>query len=229
MKPRAYELTPFRLVLPGVPIPACTALPEAAPIELTASRWPAEVPIVGLHTVPTSCERAQQQANELLERARRRLRGGDRFALVELLDDNPEFIAVSWVREELGRLVDGGLSLRKPGRPRGRYRVSPLMVAGVVEHLVATKKATNPEQAFGKLEALGVLSYEFAKEAFYRARRESRCAPVLMMFPELSRLISREAGEEILARTVMLHEHGKVSYMGHDPALGSIELTVSEC
>jgi len=225
MKPRAYELTPFRLVLSGIPIPATTALPDAAPMARATPRWPDKVPIVGLHTGPTSCERANREATALLERARRRLQAGDRFALIELLDDNPEFIAVPWVRETFGRLVEGGLSLRKPGRPRGRHRVSPLMVTGLVEHLIATKKVDNPEQAFGKLEALGVLSFDFAKECFYRARRERRYAAVLLTFPELSRLITAEEGEAILARIANLHERGTIRYTGQDQRVGSVALT----
>src|SRR5215831_10780270 len=148
MKPRGYELTPFRLFAPGTPIPAGTALPDAPPDERDIPDWPAEMPIVGLGRQEISFERARKEANALLERARRRLERGDRYALLELLDDNPEFIAVAWVRKELGRLVEAGLPLRKPGRPRSRYRVSPLMVTGLVEYLIAAKKAKNPEQAF---------------------------------------------------------------------------------
>jgi hypothetical protein len=184
------------------------------------------MPIVGLGTQEISLERARNEADALLDRARHRLARGDRYALLELLDINPEFIAVAWVREELGRLVEGGLPLRKPGRPRSRYRVSPLMVTGLVEYLIATGKAKNPEQAFARLEAVGVLSFEFAKECFYRARREKRFAPVLMMFPELKQLISAEEGGRLLARSETLPGRGSIRRTWQDPKLGEVEFVL---
>jgi hypothetical protein len=227
MKPRAYELIPFRLVQRGIPIPARSALPNAAPEDRDTPQWPSEIPIVEVHTRATSCERALNEGQALLKRARRRVEQGDRFALLELLDDNPAFIADAWVRETLGRLIEGGLSLRRPGRPNHRYRVNPLMVTGLVEHLIATGKARNPEQAFARLEALGVLSADFAKECFYRARREKRFESVLMTFPELRQLISAEEHERRLAHGEKLHEVRRIQRRWQDPALGTVAFRIA--
>ena len=62
------------------------------------------------------------------------------------MDFHPEFMCVSWVREELLKLIEGGLPLRRRERPRGRYTMHPLVVAGLVEHMIATGQVPDREQ-----------------------------------------------------------------------------------
>ncbi len=226
-KPRRYEIIPFRMVLSGIPIPAPGALPDGPSEESEACQWPAELPITGVFTRPTCPERARQQAEELLRQCRARLRRGDRSAIPELLDLNPEFISVRWVREELVRLLEGGLPLRKQGRPWGRYKRHPLFVMGLVEHLMATKRAKNPEQAFGRLEELGLLSYESAKECFYRGLREKRFEPVLMEFPELRQVISEGEAARLFGAAEIVQPGRKSRRTWEDPRLGTVELVIA--
>jgi len=225
-KPRGYEIVPARMVIPGIPIPADGALPDAPSEESDACRWPTELPVVGVFTRPTCPERARRQAEELLQHCREQLRRGDRSAILELLDLNPEFLSVRWVREELFRLVEGGSLRRKRGRPWNRYRKHPLVVIGLVEHLIATKRAKNLEQAFGKLEELGVLSYESAKECFYRGLRDKRFQPILMEFPELRQLISEEAAARLFRAVEIVQPGRKVTRTWEDPRLGTVELVI---
>ncbi len=145
-KPKRYEIIPFRMVLSGIPIPADGALPDGPSEESDACQWPAELPITGVFTRPTCPERARQQAEELLRHCRERLRRRDRSAIPELLDLNPEFISVRWVREELLRLLEGGLPLRKLGRPWGRYKRNPLFVVGTPCHRIYQIVPSVPEQ-----------------------------------------------------------------------------------
>ncbi len=226
-KPRCYEIIPFRIVLSGIPIPADGALPDGPPEESDACQWPAELPITGVFARPTCPERARQQAEGLLRHCRERLRRGDRSAIPELLDLNPEFISVRWVREELLRLLEGGLPLRKRGRPWGRYKMHPLFVVGLVEHLIATKRAKNPEQAFGRLEELGVLSYDSAKECFYRALRENRSEAVLMEFPELRQVISEAEAARLFSAVEIVQPGKKSRRTWEDPRLGTAELVIA--
>ena len=99
-------------------------------------------------------------------------------------------------------------------------------MAGLVEHLIATKWAKNPEQAFGKLEELGVLSYESAKECFYRGLRDKRFQPILMEFPELRQLISEEAAARLLRAVEIVQPGKKVTRTWEDPRLVTVELVI---
>jgi hypothetical protein len=147
------------------------------------------------------------------------------MAISELLDLNPEFVAVPWVREALERLLEGGLSLRRKGRPHGRFAVNPLIVVGLVQHLISTGRAPNREQAFARLEELGVLTYESAKDSFYRALRERRFHPILIEFPEFAQEISAEAAVKLPAGE-RLQTGGEVSRKWEHPRLGTVTLTV---
>ena len=58
---------------------------------------------------------------------------------------------------------------RAPGRPIGRDKVCPMVVVGLVGHVIDTGRVKNREQAFVKLEALGLMTYAAAKDSFYAA------------------------------------------------------------
>ena len=224
-KPKRYELIPFRMVIPGIPLVADSALPRVPSEEDKRFHIPEEIPIRGLSTVECCADRAKREADELLRRCRQELRRGNRSAILDLLDLNPEFMCVRWVREELLRLLQGGLPLRKRGRPKGRYKLHPLVVVGLVEHLITTGRAANREQAFGKLEELQVLSYECAKDAFYQVIGEKRFRPVLVEFPELAREVSAEEEAAWRERVDVLGPGREITRTWTDPKLGTVEMT----
>lgn len=230
MKPagetRRYELIPFRMVVPGISVPADGALPDAAPEDRDECCWPPEFPIVGIWARPTCPERARRQAEELLRHCRHRLRSGDREAVLDLLDLNPEFICVPWVRDELLRSIEGGLPLRRRGRPRGRYKMHPLVVVGLVEHLIGTGQVPNREQAFLKLYELRVIGYESARECYYRGLREKRFEAVLMEFPELRRVIAEEEASALLQAAELVRPGKRSVRRWMHPRLGTAELVV---
>src|SRR5437870_9169819 len=87
-KPDAYEITPARLIVPAEPHVANERL------EALEVRSSGELQIDGVATVPCETQAAAREAQEMLARCREQLRGGNRYALVELLDANPGFIAV---------------------------------------------------------------------------------------------------------------------------------------
>jgi hypothetical protein len=183
-------------------------------------------PVVGVWTRPTCPERARREAEGLLRHCRHRFRTGDRPAVLDLLDLNPEFMCVSWVREALLRLVEGGLSLRRRGRPRGRYTMHPLVVVGLVEHMIATGQVPNREKAFLRLHELRVVSYEAAQECYYRGRREKRFEPVLMEFPELQRIIPEEEASRLFPMVERVQPGTRSVRRWTDPGLGVVELVV---
>lgn len=224
-KPKRYELIPFRMVIPGIPLVADGGLPSGPSEEDGGFHAPEEIPIRGVSTVECCADRAKREADELLRRCRRDLRCGDRSAILDLLDLNPEFICVAWVQAELLRLLQGGLPLRKRGRPKGRYNLHPLVVVGLVEHLIATGRARNREQAFGKLEELQVLPYESAKDAFYQVVGEKRFRPVLVEFPELAREVSAEEESAWRERVEVLGPGRKITRTWTHPQLGTVETT----
>src|SRR3989442_10599166 len=144
-KPDAYEFTPARLIVPAEPHVANERL------DAVAIRSSGDLQIDGVTSVPCETRAAEREAQEMLARCREQLRRGNRYALIELLDANPWFIADPWVAEQLLRLRQGGLPLRRRGRVRGRYRFHPLVVAGLVRYLMERGEATTIEQAFGRL------------------------------------------------------------------------------
>src|SRR5882724_7425437 len=166
-----YEAAPFRLMASGIPKPALDVLPDSLPDNPDEFHWPLNVPIVGLSTRAMTLEESQDRGEGLLRRCRHRLRQGEWWALAELLDDYPGFIVVPWIREEVLR-YQRGRRLRRPGRPRGRFEKHPLVVVGLVNHLIRTPEAPTLEEAFLRLAELGLLSFESARECFYRGMRD---------------------------------------------------------
>jgi hypothetical protein len=222
---RGYELTPFTMHIGASPVPASDVLP-VEPCDVETMQMPKELRIVGLRAGPTSPADAERQANELLDEYRRRLDGGDRSAVAMLLDINPVFMGVPWVREAYGRLAVEGRLPRKRGRPIGRDDVNPLVIIGLVEYLIETRRVANKEQAFGQLEASGLMSYAAAKDSFYRGCREERFRPVLLTFPHLSQFVSVEAGERLLRRVEMIEPGRTVTRTLDDPQRGPVELEI---
>ena len=217
-KPQAYEKVPFRMCLPAAPMPA----PEV----LEAGRLPTEMSIVGLEGRPAQMEAARHQANELLRRCRHEHRAGDRSAVLDLVRDHPEFVVMDpWARETL---LESRLLRKKSGRPRSSFSRHPLIVVGLVSHLVDTGAVPNKERAFARLEELGFGPYESLKSAYYQALREPRFRAVLVEYPELAERLSADEGERLVAGVRVLGPGEEVTYHGEHPILGTVEMTFKD-
>lgn len=173
-----YEVIPFRMAVSVIP-----EFSESSSKELTKKKGSYLLKnAVGGHRSDLQVDKAQRETRAILQHYRWRFyQGKDRRALAELLDLNPAFISVDWVAKEVLRLRKGGLFLRRRGRPKGRYEIRPLIVMGLVEHLIRNGMAENKEQAFSMLEELGVFqSYDSAKAAYYRAPRSADLQAILL-------------------------------------------------
>ncbi len=173
-KSMRWETIPFRAVVPLIP---------EFPVDFEPRPGDGPVPLVGAHTQAIRLASIEEATTALLRSYRRRVDRGDRRALGELLDVNPEFIMVEWVAEAVARHAEAELSIRRRGRRRGTYRRSPLFVIGLVEHVVRTKREANLEQAFGWLEKHEVLSYDRVKALYYQGHNDSRLRAFLINHP----------------------------------------------
>ncbi len=180
----------------------------------------------GVSTLPGSVGEAERQADELLKDCRRRVRNGDTTAILDRLEVNPAFILDPWVLEKLIKFMRSGRLRRRRGRPRGRFRVHPLVIAGLVQACEARGLAKGRENAFAKIaEWLGVLSYERVKELFYQAWGEERFRAILLKYPRFAQSV---AGEEVANRlrdAEPLGPGGKITRTVENPKLGTVEVT----
>ena len=157
-----YEAIPFRMACPAVPVPSLGEPPLGSAEQFLAK---------GVRTLPGCPEAAQEQAEMLLQHAKRRARRGDRDAVRKLLAFNPAFAVDPWVRQELLRVTMTGRSSRSRGRPKDSGMLHPLLVVGLIEELIVSGRAKSREQAFAELEELVGLNYASAKRVFYEALR----------------------------------------------------------
>lgn len=219
-----YIGTPFRISLPGIPDPASGTVPMRAQKD-GETRMPEALAISGVSTLPTSVDRAKREAEALLRQCQERVAAGRAGAILDLLDINPEFIQNAWVREAYVRLSEQGLLRRRRGRPIGRDKVCPMVVVGLVGHLIATGRVKNREQAFGRLEELGLMTYVAAKDSFYRGWREPRFRPIYLEFPELEREMTA-AELEYLQRAEMVKPGQTINRTFDDPQVGRVEFGI---
>jgi len=180
--------------------------------------------IAGARTLQCTAEGAEREAEEMLKVCRARVNCGERWALTELLDANPAFIADAWVRRTFGQFVEQGVPLRRRGRVRGKYHFHPLVVVGLVEYLLEKAAAKSIDQAFRRLEELRILAYDAAKELYYRTRREDRFKPILLKFPELARRVRAEELAALFPQVEMLEPGSPVVRRFRDSERG-VELT----
>ena len=173
MKTENYEITPIQIGLKGIPTVAA-----ADTIENSKT-----ISVQGVTTLPSSAKEAHLRSQSLLKRVRQRIRQGDHQALVDLLDDHPEFSAHPWVRDELLKWRRTERSFRKRGRKVGSFRFHPLVIAGVVEELKERGWATTDDAAFEWLAHNWPIAYDTARDKYYRARREERFKAVLIENP----------------------------------------------
>jgi hypothetical protein len=183
---------------------------------------PETLAISGVSSLPTSVDRAKREAEALLRQCQEHVAAGRAGAILDLLDMNPEFIQHAWVRETYIRLSAEGRLRRAPGRPIGRDKVCPMVVVGLVGHLIHTGRVKNREQAFGKLEELGLMTYAAAKDSFYRGRREPRFKAIYLEFPELEREMTTEE-MAYFQRAEMVEPGRTIKRTFEDPRLGRVE------
>jgi len=85
-----------------------------------------------------------------------------------------------------------------------------------------TKRAKNREQAFWRLQDLGLMTYAAAKDSFYRGWREPRFRPIYLEFPELAREMT--PGEVAYFQREKMVEPGRtIKRTFDDPQLGRVE------
>lgn len=219
MSADTYEVIPFRGVIPAVPV----LDPGPHPVEELRSAH--SIRITGAATVFFQADGARREAEAMLAHCRGEVERGNPYALTELLDANPAFMAVAWVRETCRSLIKEGHPLRRRGRIRGKHTFHPLMLVGLVRHLIATGDAKNPEQAFGLLEELRVLAYGTAKDLYYRGVQEDRFKPILLEFPEYAQRVPAAELQVFLSRVEMLEPGRPVQRKIQDPTLGEVEIT----
>src|SRR5215831_19811572 len=215
-------MMPYRMTLPAIPRLGDNPLPVD---QIRMGGFP----IAGARTVECTAEEAEREAKEMLKVCRARVNRGERWALTELLDANPAFIADIWVRRTLGQFIEQGVPLRRRGRVRGKYHFHPLVVVGLVEYLLEKGVAKSIDQAFRRLEELRILAYDAAKELFYRTRREDRFKPILVEFPELARRVSAEELAALFPRIAMVEPRSPVVRSFRDPERDEVEFTFQAC
>ena len=211
-------MTPIRVSLPAIPDLGDGALP------VDQIRTSQEFPIAGARTLPCTTEGATREAAEMLAACKARVARGEGWALTELLDANPAFIADDWVRHTLGQFIQQGMPLRRRGRIRGKYQFHPLIVVGLVEYLLKTGVAGSIDQAFHRLEELRILAYDAAKELYYRTLREDRFKPIVLEFPELARRVSAEELATLFPYVEMLDAGSRITRTFRDPERGDTEV-----
>jgi len=219
MKPRTYECIPWRVTIPATPVPAAGLIDWDALVQRETLQ------ITGLATDFFTTAAAQREADRMLRACREQVRRGNRYALTELLDDNPAFILVEWVRETYLRLLKGGLPLRRPGRTRGKHMVNPLVIRALVDCLVERQEVPNREQAFHYLADKGLASYYAVRSFYYRGRQDSHFQPVYFEFPERSVRVPASIAEPFLARVRILEAGSRLQYRGKDPRRGRVDAT----
>lgn len=215
-----FEFTPARLILPAIP------MLEQAPRPLDELRTDHTIRVTGITTVRTSVAAAEREADAMLAECRTRVEGGHPQALIELLEANPAFVADRWVGETLTRLLKAGTLSRCRGRPRDRRQFHPLVVVGLVQHLIRMGDAANPEQAFQLLEDIRVLTYGTAKDLYYRGVRQDRFRPILLKFPELAQRLPAEAAMAFLSQVEVLQPGRPIHRRIQEPLVGDADLTV---
>ena len=211
-------MTPYRMSLPLIPRLSDDPLP------VDQLRMGGDFSIAGARTLQCTAERAEREAGEMLKICRARLSRGERWALTELLDANPAFIADGWVRRTFGQFIEQGVPLRRRGRVRGKYHFHPLVVVGLEEYLLEKGVVKSIDRAFRHLEELRVLAYDAAKELFYRTRQEDRFKPILLRFPELARRVSAQELAALFPQVEMLEPGSPVVRRFRDPERGEMEV-----
>ena len=121
--------------------------------------------------------RLARRTTSLLRRYQRKVQK-DVFAVLELLDIQPTFVRIKWVRKAFERLMKMERAKRRRGRPRGTYKINPAIVLGFVKALRDSGKAKNDHQAVVLLHRRGIFRYDQALHAVRAAKKELRLRPL---------------------------------------------------
>ena len=183
MKTDHYAITPIQLGLKGI-----ATIADTDTIENFKS-----IRVRSVSTLPTSTNDAKSRSQDLLKHVRQRIRQGNHQALVNLLDEHPEFSAHPWVSSELLKWQRTGRSLRKRGRRKGSFSFHPLVIASVVEELKKRGWAKTNESAFEWLSNHWAIGYDTARDQYYQAWREERFKAVFIENPNGTKF--RTAGD----------------------------------
>ena len=198
MKTGPYEIMPIQVALNGIPL--------VADDETLGNSN--KIGIRDVTTLPTSLDDAHSRTQDQLKAVRHRLKLGDHQALVDLLDDHPEFSTHPWVLNELLKWRCTGRSYRKPGRKKGSFVFHPLVIVGVVKELKKRGWAKTNESAFEWLYDHWAIGYETARYQYYRTSKQARFKAVLMQGPIGGGVRTPEQIEETIDRAELL-ETGK--------------------
>jgi len=171
-KTEIYEVTPCQLIAGGMPIL------NPIPNRIDAK----EIEISGLVTLVTTVEEAQRRSEGLLKVVYQQLKKGDHQPLVNLLDEHPQFIGIPRIRIAFAKWIGTKRSYRKPGRPRKGCLRHPLVIAGIVDSLMAGSSSMSKGDAFECVADWLCISASTARDNYYNARSQERFKPLLMQY-----------------------------------------------
>jgi hypothetical protein len=156
--------------------------------------------INGVTTPMMSVAQAGSETTSLLRRYQRKVQK-DVFAVLELLDIQPTFVRIRWVRKAFERLMKMERAKRRRGRPTGTYKINPVIVVGFVKALRDSGKAKNDHQAVVLLRRRGIFRYDQALHAVRAAKQELRLRP-LWIPSTREALVSSVEAAELLRRAI---------------------------
>ena len=187
-----------------------------------------QVSLRGFSTFPTTVNVVCKSTRTRLAAVKRRVKARDFAALLELLDEAPWYAYHPWVRDALRRFRDHPRLKRPRKRPRGRTKLDPLAVMGVVNALREGRRVRSREQAFWKIEEWGLCSAETAKRLHMKALKEVTTKPrsVAIEFPDDAVLESEAEVQAIRARAETLQPYSTIERTIADPERGQVALRV---
>ena len=208
-KSAIYDVKRCQLVANGVPTLNLAVNPVG----------PKEIEISGFTTLETTVDEAKGRSDEMLKVVFQQLRKGNHQALVDLLDEHPQFIAVPRIRNELTKWVATRRSYRRPGRPRKGALRHPLVVAVIVDELASGEFGMNKGDAFEWVADHLCISASTARDHYYNAKNQARFKPLLMQTdPQTTTRV--DINLEQLLETAELLEPG-------NPVIGTLDETAN--
>jgi len=133
---------------------------------------------------------------------------GDHQALVNLIDDRPEFVNDPWVKDELVKWLATGRSYRRRGRQTGSFIRHPLVLVGAVDELLKRDWVNSKAEAFRWLQDRGWASANTARDAYYQTPRDDRFNAALLQNTDQTKSITDEEFNHAVSEAVVL-EPGK--------------------
>lgn len=212
-----YKIEPCQIVIPCTPLIA-----ESEDFSCSA-----QIQISGVRSLKTSAKQALILTDRLLKPVRRQLKNGKCQELCKLLETRPEFSAHPWVREEFLKWISTGRSFTKRGRRIGSFEVHPLIVAALVDELIARRSAPNRERAFVWLANNDWLEYETAKKQYYQAIGEDRFRAALIQNSISSTSKPRLKARRLIRSADRLQPRHSVTRTLLESPLGALTVTIT--